>query len=277
MSPKNERQAQVNGARRHFLGLAAATGAKVAAVSAMAATTIFPASIAQAMGKPWWKKDDGGGDDPMCFLHGTAILTPTGEVCVERLQVGDRVETARGKTMVVKWIGRHIYKRSGASWHTGVVPIRISRHAIDHQSPHKDLYVSPGHALLIDGVFIRAKELVNGTSIVPCLPADRETIEYFHIVLDTHEAILAEGVAAETFLVKANNHEAFTNFAEFSRLYPDADRTDMKPFAPIVGIDSGREHLRALLPVGLRRILQIREPARNTYERIAAHAEQQIS
>ena len=213
----------------------------------------------------------------MCFLHGTAILTPAGEVCVERLQIGDRVETARGKTMVVKWIGRHIYKRSGASWHTGVIPIRISRHAIDHQSPHKDLYVSPGHALLIDGVFIRAKELVNGTSIVPCLPADRETIEYFHIVLDTHEAILAEGVAAETFLVKANNHETFTNFAEFSRLYPDAASSDMTPFAPIVGLDSGREHLRALLPVGLRRILQIREPARKAYERIAAHAEQQIS
>lgn len=277
MSPKKERQAQVNGARRHFLGLAAATGAKVAALSAMAATTIFPASIAQAMGKPWWKKDDRGGSDPMCFLRGTAILTPAGEVCIERLQIGDCVETARGKTMVVKWIGRHIYKRSGASWHTGVVPIRIGRHAIDHQSPHKDLYVSPGHALLIDGVFIRAKELVNGTSIIPCLPADRETIEYFHIVLDTHEAILAEGVAAETFLLRANNHEAFTNFAEFSRLYPDAERTDMTPFAPIVGLDSGREHLRALLPVGIRRILQIRHPARKTYERIAAHAEQQIS
>lgn len=277
MSPKKERQVQVNGARRHFLGLAAATGARVAALSAMAATTIFPASIAQAMGKPWWKKDGHGSDDPMCFLRGTAILTPAGEVRIERLQIGDLVETVRGKTMAIKWIGRHLYKRSGASWHAGVVPIRIGRHAIDHQSPHKELYVSPGHALLIDGVLIRAKELVNGTSIVPCLPSDQDAIEYFHIVLDTHEAILAEGVAAETFLLRANNHEAFTNFAEFSRLYPIAWHSDMTPFAPIVGLDSGREHLRALLPIGIRRTLQIREPASKAYQRIAARAEHHIS
>ncbi|MCV9967689.1 Hint domain-containing protein [Pararhizobium sp. BT-229] len=276
MSSNKEPHVHLNNARRHFLGLAAATGAKAAAMGALAATTIFPASIAQAMGKPWWKK--GGGDgDPMCLLRGTSIMTPAGEVCIENLQIGDLVETVRGKAMAVRWIGRHVYKRSGVSWLDSVVPIRIARHAFDAQTPHRDLYVSPGHALLIDGVLIRAKDLVNGTSIAPDLPADRDTIEYFHIVLDSHEAILAEGAAAETFLVAANNHEGFTNFADFSRLHPAGQHVAMTPFAPIVGLDSGREHLKVLLPVGLRRILQVRESAHGIRRRFAARAEELAS
>lgn len=275
MSPNKERYVQLNRARRHFLGLAAETGAKVAAVGVMAATTILPASIAQAMGKPWWKKEGGDGD-PMCFLRGTSIMTPTGETCVEDLQIGDLVETVRGESMAVKWIGRDLYKRSGPSWNDSVVPIRIARHAIDQRTPHRDLYVSPGHALLIDGVLIRAKDLVNGISIAPALPADGEMIEYFHIVLDTHEVILAEGAAAETFLVAAHNHEGFTNFVEFAHLYP-GQHPAMTPFAPIVSIDSGREQLKALLPADVRRILQVRQPAREMYRRIAARAEQMVA
>lgn len=277
MSSNKEPQAQVNGARRNFLGLAAATGARVAALGALATTTILPASIAQAMGIPWWKKDGGGGGNPMCFLCCTSIMTPAGEISIESLQIGDLVKTVHGKSMPVKWIGRHLYKRNGASWPASVVPIRIARHAIDQQTPHRDLYVSPGHALFMDGVLIRAKDLVNGISITPALPDDRDVIEYYHIVLDTHEAILAEGVAAETLLLRDNNHEAFTNFGEFARLHTAGGNSVMTPFAPIVGVDSGREHLKALLPVGIRRLLQIRQPARNTRQRLALRAEQLIS
>jgi hypothetical protein len=277
MSSNKERQAQINGARRHFLGLTVATGAKLAALSALAATTILPSSIAQAMGKSWWKKGDQGGGSPMCFLCGTLIMTPAGEISIESLQIGDFVKTVHGKAMAIKWIGRHHYKRSGASWPASVVPIRIARHAIDQQTPRRDLYVSPGHALLVDGVLIRAKDLVNGISIAPALPDDREMIEYYHILLDTHEAILAEGVAAESFFLSANNHEAFTNFGEFARLDSTGETSVMTPFAPLVGLDSGREHLKALLPVGIRRFFEVSEPAYNVCQRIALRAEQLIS
>ena len=274
MSSSNERQAQVNNARRHFLGLAVATGAKVAALGAVAATTIFPSSIAQAMGKSWWKKNGQGGGSPMCFLCGTLIMTPAGEISVESLKIGDFVKTVHGKALAIKWIGRHLYKRNGASWPADVVSIRIARHAIDEQTPRRDLYVSPGHALLVDGVLIRAKDLVNGISIVPALPDNREMIEYYHILLDTHEAILAEGAAAESFFLGGNNYEAFTNFAEFARLHPTGEKSAMTPFAPLVGLDSGREHLKALLPAGIRRIFQVSEPAHNVYQRLASRAEQ---
>jgi hypothetical protein len=209
-------------------------------------------------------------------------LTPTGEVCIEELQIGDLVATMRGKAMPVKWIGRNLYKRSGPSWNPDVVQIRISRHALDERTPHRDLYLSPGHALFIDGDLILVKDLVNGTSIAPAPPADGETIEYFHVVLESHEMILAEGAPAETLLLWGDNHEGFTNFAEFKRLYPAG--LAMTPFARIAGFESGRDHLKALLRLGMQPFLPGRQPIRDArepidraYERIAARAEQLVS
>jgi hypothetical protein len=237
---------------------------------------------AQAMGKKWWRKHRGDsgrgpkGGDQNCFLRGTSIMTPTGNARIEDLQIGDLVETVRGEAMAVKWIGRQRFKKSGPSWNDSVMPIRIARHALDQQTPHTDLYLSPNHALFIDGVLIRVKDLVNGISIAPALPADRAMIEYFHIVLDTHEVILAEGAPAETFLLKASNYESFTNFAEYKRLYPADPRPAMTPFAPIVGYEGGREHLKALLRLAVPRFIPMRDPVQQAYERIAARAEQLV-
>jgi hypothetical protein len=278
----NDPHMQRNLARRHFLGLATAATARIALVAA----ALSSSSVTHARAEAWWKT---GGDHPgqghgqpgghgqsgggaMCFLRGTSITTPTGEVFIEDLQIGDGVETVGGNVRAVKWIGRHSYKRSGLSWNDSVVPIRVCRHALGHNTPHQDLYLSPGHALFIGGVLIRVKELINGTSIAPA--PHRETIEYYQIVLDNHDVILAEGVPAETFLLTSNNIEGFANFIEFARLYPGEQHRSMEPYAPIVGLASGREHLKALLPPGVRRAFKMREPVHAIYGRIAARAEQ---
>lgn len=275
-SKKPDKQAsrQTNRARRHFLGLAAATGTRVAAIGALAVTTILPPSVARAMGRKWWKKNGGGNEGgAMCFLRGTAIRTPAGETRIEDLEIGDLVETLRGQAMPVKWIGRRLYKRSGPSWNDRVAPVRIARHAIDAATPHRDLYLSPGHALFIDDVLIRAEDLVNGTTIARALPADAETLEYFHIVLESHEAILAEGMPAESFLLKDDNHEGFVNFAEFARLYPDSAHRAMTPLAPVAGY-GGRAHLKALLRLAAGRSGPGRDRVHEVHDRIAARAEQ---
>jgi len=271
MSSGTEQQPPRSRARRHFLGLAGATGAKAAAILAAMAT--ISSSPGQAMGWKVWKGSDKksiGGNDPNCLLRGTAIMTPSGEMPVEDLRVGDLVETVSGRVMPVKWIGRQSYRKSGPSWQESVVPIRITRNALGENTPHRDLYLSPNHALYIDGVLIRVKELVNGISITPSLPADRQVVEYFNILLETHEAILAEGAPVESFLLKAGNHENFANFAEFEHLYPAKRRVPMTPFAPIVGYEGGCEHLMALLHMGASHVMRLRDPIQDAYEKIGS-------
>ncbi|MBL0372370.1 Hint domain-containing protein [Rhizobium sp. KVB221] len=245
MASKKYPASKINRARRHFLGLTAAATARVAAIGVSVSTAVAP-SVTQALGRKWWNKGGNTGGGANCFLRGTSIMTSTGEVRIENLRIGDLVQTVRGYTMPIKWIGRQVYRKAGETWPTGALPVCIARHALDDVIPHRDLYLSPRHALLIDGVLIQALDLVNGTSITVVPRTDSDTIEYLHIVLDTHEVILAEGAPAETFLAVANNYERFSNFAEFSALRSGTSHATMSPFAPIVG-ESGRTHLKALL------------------------------
>lgn len=273
MSVDRKPDMRVNRARRHFLGLSAATGARLLAMGSLAAT-LLP-SAAQALGTKWWHKgggDGGGGNGGMCFLAGTSIRTIAGEVCVEDLRIGDLVETVDGDAKAIKWIGYHTFRRSGRRWSKSVMPVRIARHALDEKSPHRDLYVSRGHALYIDGVLIQAADLVNGTSISQAVPEDVETLDYFHIGFKSHEGIFAEGAAAESLLLKDGNHEIFANFADYARLYPDDPQPAMVPFAPTVSY-GGREHLKALVRLAAPRFAPACGHAQRLYERIAERAE----
>src|ERR1700682_3334891 len=135
-------------ARRHFLGISAAVARRVAAAGAVASLPILASSkSAKADGPP----DPEPEDDPPCFLAGTRIRTPRGEVPVEELAIGALVDTLRGP-LPVKWIGRRTLRKTASSWHSSVAPIRIARFALDDQYPSRDLYLSPKHCLFVDGV-----------------------------------------------------------------------------------------------------------------------------
>jgi hypothetical protein len=193
------------------------------------------------------------------------------------LRIGDLIETVSGETSAIRWIGRQTFKKSGHSWNQSILPVCVARHALGQRTPRRDLFLSPNHALYIDGVLIRVKELVNGVTIAPAPPNGQETIQYFSIVLDTHAAVLAEGAPAESFLFRGNNHERFANFAEYERLYPPAGRRPMKPLAPILGYEGGREHLKALLLLAVSQFADVNDPIQVIYKRIANRAEQLAS
>src|SRR5262249_3035686 len=104
-----------------------------------------------------------------CLLAGTHVLTATGEVPVEALRPGDLVLTHGPDGRVarpVKWIG---YRRIDIARHKQpmlVAPIRIRAGAVADAVPHRDLLVSPDHAIYIDGVLVCARVLVNGATIL---------------------------------------------------------------------------------------------------------------
>jgi hypothetical protein len=128
-----------------------------------------------------------------CFLGATRISTPSGDRQVQELQIGDEVLTLSGRKPV-KWIGYNKFtKEEGKAWLDRVMPIRVARFAIDDHSPHSDLYLSPMHCIFFNEALIPVKYLINGTSIAQATPSDASTIEYYHIELDTHEVLYAEG------------------------------------------------------------------------------------
>ena len=268
MSASNN-QHPLSPARRHFVGASAAFVAKVTGIAALASIAVPPSSQAAPGNGGGWGQGVGGGRGH-CFLKGTRILTSRGEVRIEDLKIGDLVKTMRGEDLPIKWIGRNTFRRSGASWPKSVVPIRVSRFAIDDHAPHTDLYLSPGHALFIDGFLMEVRDLVNGTSIAPAAPPDMKTIEYFHIVLNTQEVIWAEGTPVETF--GGGNLDLFTNFFEYKRLYPNDPCSAIPLVAP--NLSTGRAHLHALLGLGASYFIDVRDPLQEAYEQFAARAEE---
>ena len=144
-----------------------------------------------------------------CFLLGTRIKTTQGEVNIEELRIGDNVLTVSGETRPIKFIGRRKVSRERTGPWNGGGPVKISRSAIDPKAPYSDLYVSPAHAIYIDGILIRASDLVNGVTIVADAKPEALSLTYFHIELDTHEAIIAEGLAVESY--QRDNLYAFDN------------------------------------------------------------------
>ena len=153
-----------------------------------------------------------------CYCPGTRIGTPFGEAPVETLAIGDLVTTASGEMRPVKWIGRRNYDARTAAGQPDLLPIRIRAGALGDGLPRRDLLVSALHAMLVEGVLAPAGLLVNGASIIvePVGP-----VHYVHVELESHDCILAEGAASETF-VDDHSRAMFHNAAEYAALYPGA-------------------------------------------------------
>ncbi len=156
-------------------------------------------------------------DGVVCFLAGTRIATPDGEANIEDLAIGDFVMTHDGRSAPVRWVGRQTVEMARAVA-LRVLPIRIKAGALCDMTPARDLLVSTCHALMIDGLLIQAGALVNGTSIVREYDVP-ETFTYYHVELDGHFLILAEGVAAETFIDNVGRM-AFDNWDEHEAMFP---------------------------------------------------------
>ncbi|MBV8736782.1 MAG: Hint domain-containing protein [Alphaproteobacteria bacterium] len=169
----------------------------------------------------------------MCFLKGTTIRTADGGRKVEDLAVGDLLPTVFGGIRPIQWIGRYPFKKSdpAKAWVRDVLPVRVARSALGPDVPYADLYLTKPHSLFIDGVLVPVCNLINGTTITLYDASALDELEYFHIKLERHDVIYAEGAPCDTLL---NVDDNAVNFAEYLRQYGPPTSEDI-PCAPWLG------------------------------------------
>jgi hypothetical protein len=150
-----------------------------------------------------------------CLVRGTRIaILPGKEKAIEDIRIGDWVMVLRGGAKRVKWIGHRSYDAATVARNLNLRPVVICKDAVGKAVPRRDLVVSPGHALYVDGLLVQAAALVNGKTI-----HRREAdipVEYFHLELQQHDVIFAEGMPVESYLDLDNRH-MFDNAHEYGR------------------------------------------------------------
>ncbi|MFT8245402.1 Hint domain-containing protein [Roseomonas sp. BN140053] len=160
-----------------------------------------------------------------CYAAGTLVETQRGNVAVEDLQIGDQVRTVSGRQgdfAPVTWLG---WRRVDLLRHPRpekVNPIRVRAGALGNNQPVRDLVVSPDHCLFVDGILVPARLLVDGQAVVR--EAGWSSVTYWHVELPQHDLMLAEGVAAESYLDRGNRN-AFAN-AAVPAMHPDFEGTE---------------------------------------------------
>lgn len=148
------------------------------------------------------------------FGRGTRIALASGlQVPVEALKVGDKVLTRDDGAQPVRWIGTTTLRAVGS-----FAPVLIRAGALHNNadlvvSPEQHLFVYQRHDDLGAGrpeVLVKARHLVNGTSVIR---QEGGFVDYFQILMDEHQIIFAEGIAAESLLIDPRTRAALPDEA----------------------------------------------------------------
>jgi hypothetical protein len=173
-------------------------------------------------------------DSIPCFVAGTLILTPSGEVPVDWLAPGDMVMTRDDGPQPLRWVGSRKIAATGA-----FAPICIRAGTF---GAHNELWVSPEHRILIrDGladllfgepeVLIAAKHLVNDRTV---RRIEGGTVEYCHLMFDRHQVVISEGLETESFLPGPSVMGEFEDEirSEVLELFPEIDPDSFEGYGP---------------------------------------------
>lgn len=162
-----------------------------------------------------------------CFTTGALIAIEDGAVPVESLREGDEVMTRDHGMQTIRWIGASTCAALG-----NFVPVRIMAGSLGCGLPRRDLIVSPQHRMLISShiarrvvgeqeVLVPAKKLIGLPGID--YADDMIAVTYYHLLLDRHEVIFAEGAPTESLMIgpMAQQNMGKEALAEINALFPD--------------------------------------------------------
>jgi hypothetical protein len=204
-----------------------------------------------------------------CFLKGTLISTPSGATKIEDLSIGDLVVTNGGEARPIQFVSSYRYKKADPlrDWVFDVRPVLVRKSAISDNVPSRDLYLTRGHALYLDGILIPVCNLINGSTIVVDPAVGLQELEYFHIKLESHDVIFAEGAACESLLKVS---ESARNFADYYRAH--GFPVDEQPCAAIHSFCGGRSEIASRLRSAASCIAEVRRPLDVVRDRLEARA-----
>jgi hypothetical protein len=140
-------------------------------------------------------------------MIGARIATPHGERAIETLGVGDAVITRDDGAQVIRRIARRDLIVSDLEGRAPFRPVRIREGALGHGLPERDLIVPPMHRILVAAqgdlrsrdagdVLMAACQLLGRPGIEAM---DARDITYFHLLFETHQILLTDGIWAESF------------------------------------------------------------------------------
>jgi hypothetical protein len=203
-----------------------------------------------------------------CFAEGTSIETERGPVPVEHITVEDRLVTVGGASEPVVWVGSRTVNCARHPEPETVWPVRVRAGAFGAGRPRRDLFLSPDHAVFVNGVLVPVKLLADGASIVQ---ESRDQVTYYHVELPEHAVILAEGLAVESYLDTGDRANfgrdgvmrPHPDFA--ARLAPDtAWMWESRGAAPLVTVGRALEALRRTVLENTSRSSQFQGSASRT-------------
>ncbi|MFS8371681.1 Hint domain-containing protein, partial [Acetobacter indonesiensis] len=193
-------------------------------------------NIANVKNKGFVLVDDGNGGAlaEVCFLGGSMIQTPDGDVAVEDLRLGDTVLSyvcGIPQTTPVTWVGKaHCVVRPHLRDDEAGYPVRILKDAVSEGVPYKDLLVTPEHCLFFDGRFVPVRMLVNGSSIF--YDKSFTSYDYYHVETQQHAVIRADGMLTESYL-DTGNRKAFRQEGTLVALHGSNKTWEKNAAAPL--------------------------------------------
>ncbi|MFG5380923.1 Hint domain-containing protein [Yoonia sp. R2-816] len=175
--------------------------------------------------------------DVVCFARGTRIMSASGDIAIEDLNLGDSVSTAQNGYQTIRWIGKRRLNAEELKKNPKLRPVRIRACALGAGLPTRDLLVSRQHRMLVssevaermfglDAILVSAIKLTG----LPGVEIDEVAaeVEYIHLLFDKHEIIYAEGAPSESLFTGPQALKSVPKAArdEILSLFPELKNED---------------------------------------------------